>query len=215
MFPAYCTRIFTRTLQCMEISTEIITLVFITLKTKDHYFHYFDSSPFFHTAIFVMRPSKISAKITRSYALSISHGHSTWNSHESASRTMVNSKGLNTDPWCTPTLTLNSSLKVVTLVLLLASTYMACTSLTNHSGTPTTLKAHFSSFRCTLLKAFSKLTNPIYSSLCFGRYFSWSSLRIKIASVVPGPGQKSNCISSVLTVSRMMFPTTLSIAFRT
>ena len=192
------------------------------ISTRDHYFgfpHVHLQSlwlqPTFWYCHFFMRPLNISAKITRLYALSISHGHSTWNSHESASRTMVNSKGLDTDLWCTPTLTLNSSLKVFTLVLLLASTYMASTSLTNHSGTPTTLKAHLSSFWGTLSKAFSKSTNPIYSSLCFVRYFSWSCLRIKIASVVPGPRQEPNCISSMLIVSRIMISATLSITSRT
>ena len=46
----------------------------------------FDSRPFFHTAIFL---SNVSAKITRSSARSISHGHPTRNSRESAFRTVT------------------------------------------------------------------------------------------------------------------------------
>ena len=70
----------------------------------------------------------------------------------------MNSRGLNTDPWCTPTLTSNSSLKeLVTFVLLLAPTYMACTYVTNHSSTPTTQRAHHSTFRGTLSKAFFQI----------------------------------------------------------
>ena len=128
----------------------------------------------------------------------------------------MNSRGLNTDPWCTPTLTSNSLLKeLFTSVLLLAPTCMACTTLTNHSGTPATQRAYHSSFRGTLSKSFSKLANAIHSFLCLSRYFSRSYLKIKIAFAVPRPGQKPNCISSILTISRMMFSTTLSITFRT
>ena len=50
-------------------------------------FNPFDSKPFFHTAIFAMRLSTVSAKTTRSSAQSISHGHPTRNSRESAYRT--------------------------------------------------------------------------------------------------------------------------------
>ena len=91
----------------------------------------------------------------------------------------------------------------------------ACTTLTNHSGTPTTRKANNRTFWDTLLKAYSKSTNAIHSFLFLARYFSWDCLIIKIASVVPRPGQRLNCISSVLIVSRMMFLTTLSINLRT
>ena len=77
----------------------------------------------------------------------------------------MNSRGLYTDPWCTPTLTSNSSLKeLFTRVLLLAPTYMTCTTLTNHSGTQTTQRAHHSTFQGALLKVFSKLTKVNFSS---------------------------------------------------
>ena len=133
---------------------------------------------------------------------------------------MMNSRGLNTDPWCTPTLTSNSSnfspKELFTRVLLLAPTCKAWTILTYHSRTTTTTqRAHHSTFWGTLSEALSKLTNAIYSFVCFARYFSWSCLKIKIASVVLRPGQKPNCILSMLTVSRMMFSTTLSITYST
>ena len=90
----------------------------------------------------------------------------------------------------------NSSLKELsTCDPLLAPTYMACTTLTNHSSTPITGRARHSAYRGTLSKTFS------------------NCLKIKIASVVPQPGPKPNCISSMLTVSRMMISTTLSITF--
>ena len=128
----------------------------------------------------------------------------------------MTSRGLNTDPQSTPTLTSNASLKeLFTSVLLLAPTCTACTTLTNYSRTPATQRAHHSTFRGTLSKSFSKLTNAIHSFLCLARYFSRSYLIIKIAFAVPPPGQKPNCISSILTISRMMFSTTLSITFRT
>ena len=128
----------------------------------------------------------------------------------------MNSRGLNAGPWCTPTLTSNFLLKeLFTSVLLLAPTCMACTTLTNHSSTPTTQRAYHSTFRGTLSKPFSKLANAIHSFLCLARYFPRSYQIIKIAFAVPRPGQKPNCISSILTISRMMFSTTLSITFRT
>ena len=59
-------------------------------------------------------------------------------------------------------MTSNSSLKVgFRRALLLAPTYMACTTLTNYSGTPTKLRAHYSTFQGTLLKEFSRSTNAI------------------------------------------------------
>ena len=129
---------------------------------------------------------------------------------------MMNSRGLNTDPWSTPTLTSNSLLKeLFTSVLLLAHTCTACTTLTKHSGTPTTQTAYHSAFRGTLSKPFSNLANAIHSFLYLARFFSRSYLIIKIAFTVPRPGQKPNCISSILTISRMKFSTTLSITFRT
>ena len=125
----------------------------------------------------------------------------------------MNSRGLNADPWCTPTLTSNFLLKeLFTSVLLLAPTCMACTTLTNHSSTPTTQRAYHSTFRGTLSKPFSKLANAIHSFLCLARYFPRSYQIIKIAFAVQ---KKPNCISSILTISRMMFSTTLSITFRT
>ena len=91
----------------------------------------------------------------------ISHGHPTRNWRESASRTMMNSRGLDTNPWCTPTLTSNSSLKeLFTRVLLLARSCMACTTLTNLSGTPATRRAHHSTFGSTLSKAFPNRQMP-------------------------------------------------------
>ena len=72
----------------------------------------------------------------------------------------MNSRRLNTDPWFTPVLTSNSLLKeLFTRVLLLAPTWMACTTLTNHYGTPATRGSQHSTFRGTQSKAFSKSTN--------------------------------------------------------
>ena len=60
----------------------------------------------------------------------------------------MNSRGLNTDPWCTPTLTSNSSLKeLFTRVLLL---------VTNHSATPTTQRTLHSTLAKRTLGHFSE-----------------------------------------------------------
>ena len=92
-----------------------------------------------------------SAKMTKSSVQSISHGHPTQNLRENTSSTMMNSTGRNADPLCTLTLTSYCSLKeLFTCVLLLAPTYMDCTTLTIHFGTPTTQRAHHSTFQGTL-----------------------------------------------------------------
>ena len=77
----------------------------------------------------------------------------------SISRSIMNCRELNTDAWCSPTLTLNSSLKeVLTHFLLLVPTNMACTTLPNHSETPTTQRTHHSTFQGTLLKVFFQIS---------------------------------------------------------
>ena len=57
--------------------------------------------------------SNVSAAMTRSSAYKSSHGHPWRNSRETASMTMANRRGLSTDPWCKPTLTMNSSLRLL------------------------------------------------------------------------------------------------------
>ena len=59
-------------------------------------------------------------------------------SPEIISITITNSRGLNTDPWCNPTFTLNALLSPsVVLTTVCAPSYIAMTAFTNHSSTPT------------------------------------------------------------------------------
>ena len=78
----------------------------------------------------------------RSSAYRSSQGTPARNSCDKASSTMINSKGLNTDPWSTPTFTSNSLLKPSpTRSRLRALAYIPWTYRTIHSSTPSFLRA--------------------------------------------------------------------------
>lgn len=87
------------------------------------------------------------------------------------------------------------------LTLLKASLYMACTALTSHSSIPSFHIAHQIRGWGTLSKAFSLSTKVKYRSLFLVKYFSFSCLANKIASIVLLPGTTPNCILSRLTSS--------------
>ena len=77
---------------------------------------------------------------------------------------MMKSSGLSTDPWWTPTFTLNSSLyPSPTRTRLRAFAYIPCTSRTIHSSTPSFLSAHQMTFWGTRSNAFSRSMKAIYS----------------------------------------------------
>ena len=126
--------------------------------------HIHTQRPFFSMAAFhafslLLHCSSESAMITRSSAYKSSHGAPVRNSRERASSTRMNSSGLRTEPWCTPTATPNSSLYwPFTRTRLLALVYMPWMTLINHSSTPTLLRAHHSTFLGTRSKAFSRST---------------------------------------------------------
>ena len=66
---------------------------------------------------------------------------------------MINSNGLRTEPWCTPTLTLKALLSLpFTLIVVVASSYMVFITDTIHSSTPKHLKAHQTTSQGTLSK---------------------------------------------------------------
>ena len=96
----------------------------------------FTLSPFFSIASFQVRSlqthsSSDSAMITRSSAYRSSQGIPERNSRDKASSTMMESSGLSTDPWWTPTFTSNSSLyPSPTWTWLCAFAYITCTSRT-------------------------------------------------------------------------------------
>src|SRR6266516_1861455 len=92
---------------------------------------------------------------------------------------------------------------------------MLLITFTIHSSTPTYLRAHHSTSRGTLSKAFSKSTKAIHNSFCLPRNFSWTWRTIKIASVVPLTGLNSNCISSIFTIFLICASKTLSNTFNT
>ena len=70
-----------------------------------------DSSEVFQAASLFLRSLRESLNITRSSAYSNSQGQLTLNAPDKASITLMNRKGLSTDPWCTPTDTLKGSLE--------------------------------------------------------------------------------------------------------
>ena len=98
-----------------------------------------DSNPSFHALTRSTHSSREVAMITRSSAKNSSQGTPTLKSLDKASSTMIKSSGLRTEPWCTPTPTLNSSLySEPTLTRLRAFLYIACTRRTIHSSTSCT-----------------------------------------------------------------------------
>merc|ERR1711954_452507 len=116
----------------------------------------FPSIPPFQFLSLTVSSSRLSAMRARSSAYSSSHGHPVLNSMDRVSSSMMNNKGLKTEPWCTPTLTSNGSLsEEPTPTLALALWYIAWTVFTNISGTPSLRMAHQSTARGTLSKAFS------------------------------------------------------------
>ena len=93
------------------------------------------SIPSFQTFNLAMHFSSKSAIMTRSSAYRSSHGTPEQNRRDRASSTSMKSKGLRTDPWCTPTLT-PSLYWLLTRTRLLTSVYMPCMTRTAHSSTP-------------------------------------------------------------------------------
>ena len=113
--------------------------------------------------------------------------------------TMMNSKGLSTEPWCTLTLNLNWSLKqLATWTGQRALVYILCTtSLTIHSGTPSIHISHQITFLGTRSNAFSKTTKAMYRFWFAPRYYACSWRTTKMASVIPRYGfNYLYCLSS-------------------
>ena len=103
------------------------------------------SIPSFHTFNLAMHYSSESAITARSSAYRSSHGTPVRNWRERASSTRMKSKGLRTDPWCTPTP--NSLLYwPLTQTRLLTSVYMPWMTRTAHSSTPQGPPKNFQSF---------------------------------------------------------------------
>src|SRR5206468_1237713 len=158
----------------------------------------FSSRPSFHDASLTNNSPSDSAINTRSSAYNNSHGSPHLDCIDSASNTIINNKGLSTEPWCTPIFT---------------SSYIDCITLTNHSSTFSFLRDHQRISLGTMSNAFSKSTKAIHSSFFLHRYLSCSCLTMNMASVVPLPLLKPNCIPSKHTLD-LTFPSiTLSNIF--
>ena len=72
-----------------------------------------------------------------------------------------------------------------------------------HSSIPWLVKAPDKTFLGTRLKAFSRSTKAKYSGFLAAMCFCCRWRTMKMASVVPLPGTKPNCISSMFTISWM------------
>ena len=181
-----------------------------------------DSNPSFHALTRSTHSSKEVAMITRSSTKNSSQGTPTLKSLDKASSTMIKSRGLRTEPWWTPTPISNSSLySEPTLTRLCALLYIACTRRTIQSLTPTFLITHHKTFRGTRSNAFSRSTKAknrvrFLSLRSFlDKNFSWTWRMTNIASLVPRPGTKANCISSMAIISWIIPSTILSMTFIT
>ena len=93
---------------------------------------------------------------------------------DSASITMINNIGFNTEPWCNTTWTKKSFLEVsLTLTRLWTFLYIDFIVLTNPSSTPSFLKAPYATSLRTRSKAFSKSINAMHGLFFFAKYFSY------------------------------------------
>ena len=108
---------------------------------------------------------------------------------------------------------------LLTLTLLLVFLYIACTNYIIHSSMPCFCMAHQITFFGTRSNAFSRSTKVKYNFLFLARCLSCklsedeyyiNCLRMNIASVVPSPDMKPNCMSSMNTLSLMIFSITLN-----
>ena len=164
----------------------------------------------------VMHSPVESAIITRSSAYRISQGTPVRNSRYSASSTMLKSSGLITEPRCTPTPTPNSLLYYpLTRTRLLALLYMPWMTSIAHSSTPRLLITQQRTFLGTRSKAFSRSTKEKQRGFFAATYFSYNWWTIKMASVLPLPDTKPNCISLTSTMLRMRGSNTCSSSFMT
>ena len=110
---------------------------------------------------------------------------------------MINSRGLSNELWWTPMWTLITSLyKLFILTRLLAFWYI-WTTHTILSDMLTFLKSTIGPFWATCRRSGS--ANAKLRLRFFPMYFSWISVKMKMASVVPRPGVKPNHMSSTFT----------------
>src|SRR5664279_3844710 len=193
------------------LSAPVPAVHLITFVLSIFTFSPFSSKPFFHNLNLAISSSSDSAIKARSSAYSNSHETPVLNSSDRASNTIMKSKGLNTDPWYTPTLIGNATLSPSpSLIAVDALSYIAWITLTSHSSTPNFLSAHQTTSRGTLSKAFSRSTKAIHISCFLVKNLSCICLTMKMASVVPRPGLKPNCILSICTLSLTLFSITRS-----
>ena len=107
----------------------------------------------FHFLNFSFSSSSHFPTSTRSSAYSISHGRPSLTVCVTASIIITPNHSLTHPPY--------------DVILVLACLYMAITTLTNHSSTPSFLMTHSTTFLGTLSKAFSRSTKTHHSSLFF------------------------------------------------
>ena len=89
------------------------------------------SNAYFQDSNLYSTSSLVSSQITISSANSIVHGHSLLTSSISLSIITAKRNGLNTDPWCSPTLTLKFSVvPTAHLTTVSLPSYISCTSCT-------------------------------------------------------------------------------------
>ena len=117
----------------------------------------------------------------------------------------MKSRGLSAAPWSMPTFMMNQSLSwPFTWTQDLAFSYIALSAHNTHSSTPALLIAHQRTFLGARSKTFfDKSRQKQNTGFMFIEMFLLLRL-MKIASVVPWPGIKPNCI---LLISRKLLKT--------
>jgi hypothetical protein len=181
------------------------------LHTITFAFATFTLSPFhctspFHCLSSSVNSFSIAANSTWSSTHRSSYGRPSLNSANNACKTIMNNKGLSTDPL----LSTHYHFKILlsppsTLSAIISPSEMAVKIATSYSLTPrllSVLSANHTTWHWALLKGFSRSTKIIHSSLFFAKNLPWTCHTAKMASLVSPPQLNPSCISLTFTSHR-------------
>ena len=130
--------------------------------------------------------------------ISIQQFRATLNSLDMASMTITNNNGLNPEPWWIPTSTSKPLLLPQTvLTTVFAPIYIDITADTSHSSTPSLRNCPAYHFSWHSIKSFLQIHKTKIELFTFNSKILLHLSCHKMASVVPLPFMKPNCMSSI------------------
>ena len=156
-------------------SSQIIIFVFLTFTCG-----IFDSNAPFQF-LFFLPCLQVFYWLMQSHQHKASFGHPNLISPNSVSSTMINNKGINTDPTCNRTWNRKSSHQVpLTLTGIQSFLYTNCALLTNHSPMPSFFKTQNTTFLRNWSRPISKFKNSKSKFFFFTEYFSCNLPKLQI-----------------------------------